>query len=96
MLSALKGIMNQEYQLYVMPKKISMPVRFVFFLLIVEFCKVELQHSFFYGYASDSFPKHAGHLVTVAGLVEKNYSRSYKIEQLKKVMGIRKGHMHAV
>ena len=43
-----------------------------------------------------SFPKHAGHLVTVAGLVEKNYSRSYKIEQLKKVMGIRKGNMHAV
>lgn len=34
--------------------------------------------------------------VTVAGLVEKNYSRSYKIEHLKKVMGIRKGHMHAV
>jgi len=29
-------------------------------------------------------------------LVEKNYRRSYKIEQLKKVMGIRKGHMHAV
>ena len=91
MLSALKGIMNQEYQLYVMPKKISMPVRFVFFLLIVEFCKVELQYSFFYGYASDSFPKHAGHLVTVAGLVEKKLQSKLQNRATQEGDGHKKG-----
>lgn len=93
MLSALKGIMNQEYQLYVMPKKISMPVRFVFFLLIVEFCKVDCSTVSFMGMQVILFMQD---ILYCSWLVEKNYSRSYKIEQLKKVMGIRKGHMHAV